>query len=224
MAKTSILINEIYPAISGESRFSGWPCTLVRLTGCHLRCVWCDSEHSFSGGQTMTVEEIMAEIESNGHRTVLVTGGEPLLQKGIKALLETLLSEGHRVLLETSGAELPPNALALAEVPKGIHRVVDIKAPASGIPTASIDWEGIGTLAGDDEIKIVCAGREDFEWARDLVRNEPRMPLGVRVALSPVQGKLEARDLAEWILEEKLDVCFQIQLHKVVWPDVERGV
>lgn len=224
MSKTTILINEIYPAISGESRFSGWPCTLVRLTGCHLRCLWCDSEHSFSGGRNMSIDEIMTEIRSNGHRTVLVTGGEPLLQKGVKALLDSLLEEEFRVLLETSGAALPPNALALSEVPEGIHRVVDIKAPASGIPAATIDWEGIGTLGTDDEIKIVCADREDFEWARHLIRNEPRMPQGVRVALSPVQGQMEARDLAEWILEDKLDVCFQIQLHKIVWPDVERGV
>lgn len=172
----------------------------------------------------MSIDEIMTEIRSNGHRTVLVTGGEPLLQKGVKALLDSLLEEEFRVLLETSGAALPPNALALSEVPEGIHRVVDIKAPASGIPAATIDWEGIGTLGTDDEIKIVCADREDFEWARHLIRNEPRMPQGVRVALSPVQGQMEARDLAEWILEDKLDVCFQIQLHKIVWPDVERGV
>lgn len=224
MAKTTLLINEIYPAISGESRFSGWPCTLVRLTGCHLRCVWCDSEHSFSGGRTMSIDEIMAEVHSQGHRTVLVTGGEPLLQKGVKDLMLALLADQRRVLLETSGAGLPANAVPLSEVPAGVHRVVDIKPPGSGIPTETIDWTGIATLGDDDEIKIVCAGREDYDWARDLVRQEKRLPKGVRVAFSPVQGGLEPRDLAGWILADKLDVCFQLQLHKVVWPDIERGV
>ncbi len=224
MSSSTLLINEIYPAISGESRFSGWPCTLVRLTGCHVRCEWCDSAHSFSGGKTMTVDEIMEEIRRQGHRTVLVTGGEPLLQRAVEGLLQALLAEGKQVLLETSGTLLPANALQLEEVPAGVHRVVDIKAPGSGIPAGQIDWPGLARLGGDDELKIVCRDRKDYEWARDLVRSGERLPAGVRVALSPVQDSLPASDLAEWILADKLDVCFQIQLHKAVWPDVERGV
>jgi len=224
MAKTTLLINEIYPAISGESRFSGWPCTLVRLTGCHLRCVWCDSEHSFSGGRTLSIAEIMTEVQTQGHRTVLVTGGEPLLQKGAKDLMLALLADERRVLLETSGALLPANAVQLSEVPAGVHRVVDIKPPGSGIPTETIDWDGIATLGQDDELKIVCASGEDYRWARNLVLHENRLPRGVRVAFSPVQGDIEPRKLAEWILADKLDVCFQLQLHKVLWPDSERGV
>ena len=224
MAKTKLLINEIYPAICGESRFSGWPCTLVRLTGCHLRCVWCDSEHSFAGGTTLTIEAVMDEVRKHGFDTVLVTGAEPLLQRGILDLLSALVADRRRVLLETSGTLMAGNAARLEEVPAGVHRVVDIKPPASGISSELIDWKGIAGLGADDEIKFVCAGRDDYTWARDLVREGGRFPAGVRVAFSPVQDLLTGRQLAEWILEDKLDVCFQIQLHKAVWPDVERGV
>ncbi len=128
-----LLVNEIYKAISGESRLSGWPCTLVRLTGCHLRCSWCDSAHSFSGGKKMSVQDILAEIRTNGLRTVLVTGGEPLLQLEVGSLLQALLDDGRQIMLETSGTRMNPQALSLVDVPVGVHRVVDLKAPASGI-------------------------------------------------------------------------------------------
>jgi len=224
MEKTTLLINEIYPAIGGESRFSGWPCTIVRLTGCHLRCSWCDSEHAFSGGRMMTVDEVVAGIRENGFRTVLVTGGEPLLQRGVLDLMSRLLDDGRRVLLETSGTLLPLNAARLAEVPTDVHKVVDVKAPGSGIDSGLVDWQGIAALGERDEIKIVCAGRQDYQWARDLVREGRRLPAGVRVAFSPVQDLLPPRDLAQWILDDGLEVCLQIQLHKMIWPGVERGV
>lgn len=224
MVQTTLLINEIYSAIGGESRFSGWPCTLVRLTGCHLRCAWCDSEHSFAGGRRLALPEIVAEVRASGFRTVLVTGGEPLLQRGVLDLMAALLEDGRRVLLETSGTLMAGNAASLAEVPAGVHRVVDIKAPGSGIAADQVDWAGIAGLGADDEIKIVCAHRADYEWARDLVRAGQRLPADVRVAFSPVQDSLPGRDLAEWILADRLDVCFQVQLHKVLWPGVERGV
>ena len=224
MEKTTLLINEIYPAIGGESRFSGWPCTIVRLTGCHLRCSWCDSEHAFSGGRMMSVDEVMAGIRGNGFRTVLVTGGEPLLQRGVLDLMSRLLDDGRRVLLETSGTLLPLNAAGLTEVPADVHKVVDVKAPGSGIDSGLVDWQGIAALGERDEIKIVCAGRQDYQWARDLVREGRRLPAGVRVAFSPVQDLLPPRDLAQWILDDGLEVCLQIQLHKMIWPGVERGV
>ena len=160
----------------------------------------------------------------NGHHTVLVTGGEPLVQIAVGDLLAALLADDYRVLLETSGTTLPSNSLALGEVPAGVYRIVDIKPPASGIAADLIDWEGIGRLGPGDELKIVCANRTDYEWARELVRSGAKMPSAVRVALSPVQDTLPARQLAEWILADGLEVCFQIQLHKVLWPDVERGV
>ena len=218
-----LLVNEIYPAICGESRFSGLPCTLVRLTGCHIRCAWCDSEHSFQGGERLPVDDVLATVRGHGHRTVLVTGGEPLLQPAVAELLTVLRDDGRTVLLETSGTRLPSNALPLNRVPAGVHRIVDLKAPGSAIAPELIDWDGIGTLGADDELKIVCADRADYAWARDLVRGG-RLPAGVPVLLSPVHGSLEPRELAGWILADALDVRFQVQLHRVVWPDVERGV
>ncbi len=219
-----LLVNEIYKAISGESRLSGWPCTLIRLTGCHIRCSWCDSEHSFSGGRQMTVEAIVEEVRANGLRTVLVTGGEPLLQPEVGTLMQSLLDDGRCIMLETSGTKMSSRALALADVPAGVHRVVDLKAPGSGIGSEEIDWEALATLGEIDEIKVVCADRSDYEWARDLVQEGGRWASDLRVAFSPVQDSLPSRSLAEWILEDGLDVCFQVQLHKIVWPDVERGV
>ncbi len=219
-----LLVNEIYKAISGESRFMGWPCTLVRLTGCHLRCSWCDSEHSFSGGQNMTVSAIMDQVRNFGFKTVLLTGGEPLLQGESAELMQSLLDEGHRVLLETSGTLMGPRTLSLQSVPAGVHRVVDLKAPGSGIGSEKIDWDGLASLGKTDEIKVVCANRQDYEWARDLVLAAGHWAEDLRVGFSPVQGSLPARDLAQWILDDGLDVCFQIQLHKAVWPEIDRGV
>lgn len=219
-----LLINEIYTAICGESRFIGRPCTLVRLTGCHIRCVWCDSEHSFTEGRSLSVNEILTEIQSLGFPTVLVTGGEPLLQAEIVDLLAALLDDCRTVLLETSGALGHAKLVPLGDVPAGVHRIVDIKAPGSGIPAEFIDWEGIAGLGSGDEVKIVCVDRNDYKWARELVRAGDRIPAEAVVTFSPVQGKLPPRDLAEWILADGLDVCFQIQLHRAVWPEIDRGV
>lgn len=216
-------INEIYTAISGESRFCGYPCVLVRLTGCHLRCAWCDTEHAFHDGQSISVDDVRDQVLQYQLPTVLVTGGEPLLQRPVLPLMQALLDVGQRVLLETSGTILPGKAAQLAEVPTGVHRIVDIKAPGSGIVDQKIDWQGIDLLTSDDEIKIVCADHNDYQWARQLVL-DGRLPDDVTVRLSPVQGDLQPRDLAEWILTDRLDVVFQLQLHKVVWPEAERGV
>ena len=224
MRQLMLLVNEIYKAISGESRFMGWPCTLIRLTGCHIRCSWCDSEHSFKGGKPMSVEAILDQVKSNGFRTVLLTGGEPLLQAQSLDLMTSLLQHGHRVLLETSGTLMTDKALSLEKVPEGVHRVVDLKAPGSGISSQKIDWAGLASLGEADEIKVVCADRNDFEWARDLVLQGGHWAADLRVSFSPVQDSLPARDLAQWILDDGLDVCSQIQLHKALWPDVERGV
>ena len=219
-----ILINEIYPAICGESRFIGRTCTLVRLTGCHIRCTWCDSEHSFSGGRAMDIDQVLESVRGYGFPTVLVTGGEPLLQGEVVDLLATLLADDRTVLLETSGALGHDKLVPLDQVPKGVRRIVDIKAPGSGIPGEIIDWKGIAGLGADDEIKIVCRDRADYEWGRDLVREGDRIPSATVVTFSPVQGELLPADLAEWILADGLDVFFLVQLHRVVWPDVQRGV
>ena len=194
-----LLISEIYRSICGESLFSGRPCTLVRLTGCHVRCGWCDSAHAFNGG-------------------------EPLLQPAVVSLLQALLADDREVLLETSGTIGPRTLVPLAAVPAGVHRIVDLKAPGSGLEPGVIDWAGIACLGAGDELKAVLADRRDYEWARDLVREAGRLPAGVPVSFSPVQDGLPAADLAQWILEDGLEVRFQLQLHKTIWPGVERGV
>jgi len=216
-------VNEIYPAVCGESRFTGRPCTLVRLTGCHQRCAWCDSTHAFDEGRGLTRDQVRGEITAHGWPTVLVTGGEPLLQREVLPLMADLLAEGRTVLLETSGTRLPANAAGLAEVPAGVHRIVDLKAPGSGVAPADLDWEGIAGLGPADDLKIVLAGQEDYVWARDLL-GAGRLPAETPVLLSPAHGLLEPRDLATWILADGLDVRLQVQLHKLVWSATERGV
>jgi len=216
-----LLIREIYPAILGESRHSGETCAIVRLTGCHRRCVYCDTVYAFQGGETMTTDDARARVREIGFATALVTGGEPLLQRECRDLLAGLLVDGLRVVLETSGTL--GARVALAEVPAGVCRVVDLKTPGSGIPADEIDWLGLALLDAADEIKVVVCGRDDYEWARELVR-AGRLPAGVPVTFSPSHGTVVARDLAEWILADRLPVRFQIQLHKVVWPDAEGGV
>ncbi len=224
-----LLVNEIYPAIMGESRHSGWPCVLVRLTGCHRRCVYCDTAHAFQGGRKLEVAEIMAEIAASGHPVLLVTGGEPLLQPEVVGLMRAGLAAGLQVVLETSGTT--GTRVPLDAVPAGVCRVVDVKTPGSGIAAQQVDWDGLGCLTPDDEIKLVITGAEDYAWARDLVTtgievdgHHHRLPANVPVTFSPGWGALPLRDLAGWILRDRLPVRFQVQLHKVVWPEAERGV
>jgi 7-carboxy-7-deazaguanine synthase len=216
-----LLVREIYSAILGESRHSGETCAIVRLTGCHRRCVYCDTAYAFQGGETMTTDDVRARVREIGFATALVTGGEPLLQRECRDLLAGLLADGLRVVLETSGTL--GVRVALAEVPPGVCRVVDIKTPGSGIAAAEIDWPGLAALGVDDEIKLVICGRDDYEWARQLVWDR-RLPVGVPATFSPSYGTVVPRELAEWILADRLPVRFQIQLHKVVWPDAEGGV
>lgn len=172
----------------------------------------------------MSVESIAERVADAGLSTVLVTGGEPLLQQEVVALMERLMADGRTVLLETSGTRATDSAVPLTAVPTGVHRVVDIKAPGSGIDAGLIDWAGLATLDERDEIKVVVKDRADYEWARDRVRNDRRIPDAVRVGFSPVYGEIDAARLAEWVLEDRLDVVVQVQLHRVLWPDRDRGV
>jgi len=224
-----LLISEIYPAIMGESRHSGWPCALVRLTGCHRRCVYCDTAHAFHGGERLSVAAVLARVHALGHRMMLVTGGEPLLQTAVVDLMQAGLTAGLQVVLETSGTL--GARVALADVPAGVCRVVDIKTPGSGIAADQIDWDGLATLDATDEIKLVITGEADYVWTRALVTDglevggrRRRLPAAVPVTVSPGWGEVPLRDLAGWVLRDRLPVRFQVQLHKVVWPEAERGV
>ena len=213
-------MTEIYSTLLGESSSSGFLCTIIRLTGCHRRCVWCDSDYAFEGGSSQSIQEIIQTTVGQGCSTVLVTGGEPLLQSDTIELLEQLLEAGFSVLLETSGTT---GTIPLSEVPAGVSRIVDIKTPDSGIDESEIDFDEIAKLGKDDELKFVCQSREDYLWSKALVESG-RLPAEPVTVFSPVQDDLSARKLADWIVEDKLNVRYQIQLHKVIWPEMDRGV
>jgi len=207
-------ITEIYASIQGESCFAGLRCVFVRLTGCNLRCTWCDSEFTFTGGTHRSIDEVVDEAMGYGIPVIEVTGGEPLAQRQCQTLLERLLARGATVLLETSGS------LDISSVPKPVHVIMDLKPPDSGECDSNL-MANLDHLQPHHEVKFVLASRRDYEWARDLVgsRNWP-----CEVLFSPVWDLVDPRLLVEWILEDGLDVRFQLQLHKVVWPVDSRGV
>lgn len=202
-------VTEIFYSLQGESSHVGLPCVMVRLTGCNLRCGWCDTEYSFTGGETMTLDAVMERIRAFRCGRVELTGGEPLLQRGTPVLAARLLAEGYIVLCETSGER------DIDLLPPGTRRIVDLKAPGSG-EVASNRWDNLEKLRDGDELKIVLADRADYEWAREVIRSrglERRVPL----LLAPVQGQLEPRALAEWMLEDRLEARLNLQLHKLLW-------
>lgn len=209
-------VNEIFHSIQGESTFAGRPCVLVRLTGCQMRCRWCDTQYSFYGGSWMGLEEILERVREYECPLVEVTGGEPLLQPATPALLRRLCDAGYEVLLETGGG------LDISPVDPRVHRIVDIKCPASG-EARNMHWPNLDLLGPRDEVKLVVADREDYEWARRLLRDR-RLALTCPVLLSPVYGELELAELAAWVLADRLPVRLQGQLHKVVWGAQARGV
>ena len=208
-------VTEIFRSIQGESTFAGRPCVFVRLTGCNLRCTWCDTAYAFYGGEKMTVEQVMDKLRAWPERLVEVTGGEPLLQKDVYPLMKRLLTDGYRVLLETSGER------SIAQVPPAVVKVVDVKCPDSGEP-ATFDLSNLDHLAPHDQVKFVLATRRDYEFARDFTRAHNLPARVATVIFSPVHGGLDLQALASWILEDHLDVRFGYQLHKLIWgPDVK---
>lgn len=204
-------ITEVFLSLQGEARSVGWPTVFVRLTGCPLRCVYCDTAYAFSGGEWMDVAEICTRVEDYGVRHVTVTGGEPLAQRGVHELLSRLCDAGHEVSLETSGA------LDVARVDPRVIKVLDLKTPGSGEAQRN-RWSNLEHLGPADQVKLVLADRADYEWARERLR-EHALTDRVEVLLSPVHGKLEPRELAEWLLSDRLHVRMQVQLHKYLWGD-----
>ncbi|WP_374277151.1 7-carboxy-7-deazaguanine synthase QueE [Azonexus sp.] len=209
----ALRLTEIFFSLQGEASRAGLPTVFVRLTGCPLRCTWCDTTYSFTGGQPSSVEAVLAEVARYPARQVCVTGGEPLAQKECLALLTALCDAGYDVSLETSGA------LDIAGVDPRVSRIMDLKAPDSG-ECARNRWENLDCLTPRDEIKIVVASRADYEWAREQIRARQLDRL-CPVLLSPAQGLVEPRALAEWILEDGLNVRFQLQLHKILWSNMQ---
>lgn len=220
--KLTLLVNEMYASLQGESTLAGRPCVLVRLTGCHLRCRWCDSERSFTEGTRRSVEDILEEVEQHGIPLVLVTGGEPLLQKQTPVLLARLVEAGFEVQLETSGT------LPWHELDSRVSAIVDVKCPGSG-ESEKNRLDLLQTLRPNDEVKFVIADRTDYEYARETVETyelgtENSVVGRGRILFSPVWGELDPEQLAQWILKDRLPVRFQLQLHKILWGPDATGV
>ena len=211
-----LTVNELYTSILGESSQAGRPCILIRLTGCNLRCRWCDSTFSFYGGVQRSVEELVNEVQQSGVNLVLITGGEPLLQPEAFTLIDRLINEGYQVMVETNGAiDLAPlNPQAIA--------ILDIKCPGSG-ESEKMKWENLHRLRPHDEVKFVLSDRQDYEWARQVIA-EYDLTAHHEVLLSPAFGLLQPRQLAEWILADRLPVRLQLQIHKFIWEPGMRGV
>ncbi|MBX3237608.1 MAG: 7-carboxy-7-deazaguanine synthase QueE [Nitrospiraceae bacterium] len=209
-------ITEIFHSIQGESTHAGRPCVFIRLTGCPLRCTWCDTEYSFYGGREMSLDEILEEIRRTGCNLVEVTGGEPLSQPDAPLLLRRLCDEGYEVLLETSGA------IDTSTVDERVHVILDVKCPGSGMADR-MHWPNLARLTARDEAKFVIRDRADYEWAREVMRRE-NLASRCTVLVSPVFGVTDARQLAEWVLADRLPVRFQLQMHKYIWAPDMRGV
>ncbi len=213
---TTLLVSELYASIQGESSHAGRPCGFIRLTGCPLRCVWCDTEHAFHGGRRMTIADVLETVSGWGLRLVEVTGGEPLAQPACLALLRALGDAGYETLLETSGA------IDVAGVDPRVIKIVDVKCPGSGEAEAN-RWENLDRLGPRDEIKFVLADRTDYDWARRVIA-ERGLAGRPGLLFSPVHGRLDPAALARWMIEDRLPARLQIQLHKVLWPGRDRGV
>lgn len=204
-------ITEIFLSLQGEARSVGWPTVFVRLTGCPLRCGYCDTEYAFKGGESMSQEQVLAKVAELGVKHVCVTGGEPLAQKACLPLLKALADADYEVSLETSGA------LDVSEVDPRINRVVDLKTPSSGECERNL-YSNLEHLNARDQIKFVIGDRADYEWSREQLAARD-LAARCEVLFSPVQGDLKPGQLADWIVEDRLPVRFQVQLHKILWGD-----
>ena len=210
-------ITEIFHSIQGESTYTGLPCVFVRLSGCNLRCSYCDTEYSHGNGEVMSLEEMLHKIDSYGCRLVELTGGEPLMQDGTPELASRLLSKGFEVLMETNGS------LDIDLVDSRCIRIVDVKCPGSGMSEKN-DFTNMKRLTSKDQLKFVISDKTDFDYMSEvLIKYKPQLPYGSILA-SPVAGILRPDQLASWILESGMEVRIQLQLHRQIWPDIDRGV
>jgi 7-carboxy-7-deazaguanine synthase len=213
----SLVVHEIYASIQGESTFAGVPCTFVRLTGCNLRCAWCDTTQAFKGGTRLPRGEVRDRALALGTPLVELTGGEPLLQPGAVPLLAELCDAGRTVLVETSGEA------DVSRVDPRVHKIMDLKAPGSGESHRN-RWSNLAHLGGRDEVKFVLADRADYEWMRGVVRERELAAIGCALLVSPVWGSLDPKDLVAWMLEDALPVRLNMQLHKIIWGRDVQGV
>ena len=217
MKEDTLVIHEIYASIQGESTFAGLPCTFVRTTGCNLRCTWCDTTQAFYGGTRMSRSDVLAKALATGTELVELTGGEPLLQPGVFPLMKELCDAGRTVLVETSGEA------DVSRVDPRVHKIMDLKAPGSGESTRN-RWSNLDHIGRGDEIKFVLSSRVDYEWMRDVIRTRELSRRTPNLLASTVFGKLATKELVGWVLEDKLPVRVQLQMHKYVWAPETQGV
>jgi 7-carboxy-7-deazaguanine synthase len=227
-----VYLIELYKSVQGESSFTGVPCIFVRLAGCNLRCAWCDSEYTFTGGQPFSADEVVAQVEGlQPCKLIEFTGGEPMLQhKELLPLMQRLLSNGYTLMMETSG-ERP-----LADVPKEVHKIVDVKCPGAGAAANSFRMENLAALTANDEIKFVLSDRTDYEFARDFIRAHNLADRCGGILLSPAFSKiptdqrstdnatLDPRLVVEWMLADGLPARLSLQIHKYIWEPRKKGV
>lgn len=212
-----LTINEIYCSIQGESTYAGRRCVFVRLTACDLRCSWCDTEYAFYEGRKRSLEEVLAEVDRLDCSLVEITGGEPLLQDEVYPLMQSLVDRGRTVLLETGGHR------STVRVPEAVVTILDVKCPGSGESHRN-EWSNLERLRPHDEVKFVVKDRQDYEFAREVVAKFQIAERASAIHLSPVHGVLDLRSLSEWVLEDRLPVRVQAQLHKYIWDPATRGV
>jgi len=212
----SLRVNEIFYSIQGESTYAGRPCVFVRLTACNLRCRWCDTEHAFYEGESLTIEQVLERVRAYKCPLVEITGGEPLLQDEVHPLIDRLLLEGYEVLIETGGS------LDVGRLDPRVVKILDLKAPGSGMERQN-NLDNLRYLDRKDQVKFVVADRRDFEWAKRMMA-EHALAEKAQVLFSPVFGELHPKELAEWILADQLPARLQIQLHKYLWDPNQRGV
>ena len=212
-----LTIIEIFHSIQGESTHTGRPCVFVRLTACDLRCSWCDTPYAFTEGSKMSIDAVVSRVEQYGCDLVEITGGEPLLQRDVYPLMRQLLGSGRTVMVETGGHH------SIKDVPPEVIRIVDVKCPGSGESERN-HWENLTLLTTRDEVKFVLKDRTDYEFARDIVRRHDLASRTAAVLFSPVHDVLAAKELAAWILEDRLPVRLQLQAHKFIWSPDTRGV
>ncbi len=212
----TVKVNEIFYSIQGESTYSGMPCIFIRLSGCNLRCSWCDTTYAYDQGFDITIDDILKQVKKFNCRLVEVTGGEPLLQAGTPVLIERLLNKGYEVLLETNGS------LDTTGIDKRCIKIIDVKCPSSG-ESKKNRLENLKRLTPLDQVKFVIKTKDDYDFAKKILKEIPGIS-GNRVLFSPVSKKLKPSLLAEWILDDGLKVRLHLQIHKIVWPDIKKGV
>ncbi|MFQ5963623.1 MAG: radical SAM protein [Candidatus Scalinduaceae bacterium] len=213
---SSLRVNEIFKSIQGESTYAGIPCVFVRLTGCNLRCSYCDTTYAYEEGNDMSVNKIIKKIAGYGCKNVCITGGEPLMQKNVYKLITLLKKERCKIFVETNGS------LNISLLPKYVIRIMDVKCPDSGM-NVEMDWRNLERLRRNDDIKFIMSSKKDFEWAKRIIKKH-NLPDKTNVLFGSAYGKLKPKSLARWILKDKLNVRLQLQLHKYIWPEKSGGV